>query len=235
MSVSTHDVVVGPSPSRLALLWASYIGKKILMALSGIILFLYVLAHLLGNMQLYLGAEVINRYAKFLHSNEGVLWTARAVLLLAVGVHAIAGIQLWMKKREARPIAYHTRENIQATAASRTMIVSGVLIGFFVVYHVLDLTMGVARTSTQGFEELNPAYNVTHGFAYAPAALAYIVAMVALGFHLWHGVYSMFGTLGLTHPRYTDSVKKLAAAAATIIALANISVPVAVLAGLVHY
>jgi succinate dehydrogenase / fumarate reductase, cytochrome b subunit len=236
MSVTTtKDVVVGPSPSRLALFWLSSIGKKILMALSGIILFLYVLAHLLGNMQLYVGAETINAYAKFLHSNPGMLWTARIVLLAAVGVHAIAGIQLWMRKREARPIPYHTRENIQATTASRTMIVSGLGIGLFVVYHVLDLTMGVARSPAQGYEELNPAYNVTHGFAYAPAAVAYIVAMVALGFHLWHGVYSMFGTLGLTHPRYTENVKKLAAAAATIIALANISIPVAVLAGLVHY
>jgi succinate dehydrogenase / fumarate reductase cytochrome b subunit len=204
------------------------------MALSGIILFAYVVAHLLGNLQIYMGSEVINAYAHFLHSNQGMLWTARAVLLLAVGVHAIAGIQLWFKKREARPIPYHSKENIQATTASRTMIVSGVLIGLFVVYHVLDLTMGVARVPAQGFEDLNPGYNVTHGFAFAPAAIAYIIAMVALGFHLWHGVYSMFGSLGLTHPKYTEGVKRLAAAAATIIALANISIPVAVLTGLLQ-
>jgi succinate dehydrogenase / fumarate reductase cytochrome b subunit len=235
MSVTTKDVVIGPGPSRLSLLWMSNIGKKVLMALTGIVLFAYVLAHLLGNMQLYMGSEVINQYAKFLHSNQGMLWTARIVLLASVLVHAVAGIQLWMRKREARPIAYHSRENIQATAASRTMIVSGVLILLFVVYHVLDLTMGVARTGSQPFQDLNPAYNVTNGFAFAPAAIAYIVSMIALGFHLWHGVYSMFGTLGLTHPRYTDNVKKLAAAVATIVALGNISIPVAVLAGLVHY
>ena len=237
MSVTTKDVAVGPSPSqsRLALFWVSSIGKKVLMALSGIILFLYVVAHLLGNLQLYASSEAINSYAKLLHSNPGVLWFARIVLLASVGVHAIAGIQLWMRKREARPVAYHDKENIQASAASRTMIVSGLLIGLFVVYHVLDLTMGVTRTSSQGYEELNPAYNVTHGFAYAPAAIAYIIAMVALGFHLWHGVYSMFGTLGLTHPRYTENVKKLAAAVATLIALANVSIPVAVLTGLVTY
>jgi succinate dehydrogenase / fumarate reductase cytochrome b subunit len=232
MSVTTKDVVIGPGPSRFSLFWMSTVGKKVLMALSGIILFLYVIAHMLGNLQLYLGSEVINRYAKFLHSNEGMLWTARVVLLLAVGVHAVAGIQLWFRKREARPIAYRTKENIQATAASRTMIISGLLIGFFVVYHVLDLTMGVARAAP--YEELNPAYNVTQGFAYVPAALAYIVAMVGLGFHLWHGVYSMFGTLGLTHPFYTAKVKRIAALLATLIALANISIPVAVLTGLVH-
>jgi succinate dehydrogenase / fumarate reductase, cytochrome b subunit len=238
MSVTTKDVVVGPSssPSRLALFWVSSIGKKVLMALSGIILFLYVVAHLLGNLQLYASSEAINSYAKLLHSNPGVLWFARIVLLASVGVHAIAGIQLWMRKREARPVPYHDKENIQASAASRTMIISGVLIALFVVYHVLDLTMGVARSpDMQPFEDLNPAYNVTRGFAYAPAAIAYIIAMIALGFHLWHGVYSMFGTLGLTHPRYTENVKKFAAAAATLIALANVSIPVAVLTGLVHY
>jgi succinate dehydrogenase / fumarate reductase cytochrome b subunit len=234
MSVTTKDVVIGPGPSRFSLLWASNVGKKALMAASGIILFAYVVAHLLGNLQLYAGSEVINKYAHFLHSNPGMLWFARIVLLAAVGVHAIAGIQLWMKKKEARPIDYHMRENIQASTASRTMIVTGLGIGLFVVYHVLDLTMGVARTAGQGFEDLNPGYNVTHGFAYAPAAIVYIIAMVMLGLHLWHGVYSMFGSLGLSHPRYTEAVKRFAAAAATIIALANISIPVAVLTGLVH-
>ena len=233
MSVTTKDVVIGP-PSRLSLIWASSVGKKVLMALSGIILFAYVIAHLLGNLQIYMGSEAINAYAHFLHSNQGMLWTARVVLLAAVLVHAIAGIQLWFQKREARPIPYHTRENIQATTASRTMIVSGVIIALFVVYHVLDLTLGVARVPAQGFKDLNPGFNVTHGFAYAPAAIAYIVAMIALGFHLWHGVYSMFGSLGLTHPKYTEGVKRLAAAAATLIALGNISIPVAVLTGLLQ-
>jgi succinate dehydrogenase / fumarate reductase cytochrome b subunit len=234
MSVTTKDVVIGPGPSRLSLIWASNVGKKALMALSGIILFAYVVAHLLGNLQIYMGSEKINAYAHFLHSNEGMLWTARIVLLAAVLVHAIAGIQLWFRKRAARPIPYHTRENIQASAASRTMIVTGLLIGLFVVYHVLDLTVGAARVPQQSFQDLNPAFNVTHGFAFAPAAIAYIVAMIALGLHLWHGVYSMFGSLGLTHPRYTEGVKKFAALAATLIALANISIPVAVLTGLLQ-
>jgi len=232
MSVTTKDVAIGPGPSGLALFWISSVGKKVLMALSGIILFAYVIAHMLGNMQLYAGSELINNYAKFLHSNPAMLWTARIILLAAVGVHAIAGVQLWFRKREARPIAYRTKEVIQASAASRTMIISGILIGFFVVYHVLDLTVGVARRAP--YEELNPAFNVTQGFMYAPAAIAYIIAMVGLGFHLWHGVYSMFGSLGLTHPRYTPGVKRFAALAATLIALANISIPVAVLTGLVH-
>jgi succinate dehydrogenase / fumarate reductase cytochrome b subunit len=225
MSVTSQDAAIGAnaSPSRLYLFWMSSIGKKVLMALSGLILFAYVCAHLLGNLQIYVSFELINNYAKFLHTNPEVLWIARIVLLAAVTVHAVAAIQLWFRKREARPIEYHTKENIQATAASRTMIVTGLLIGLFVVYHVLDLTTGNARVAAQGFEELNPAYNVTHGFAYAPAAIAYIVAMCALG------------TLGVSHPRYMRLVRHAAALFAAVIALGNISFPVAVLTGLLHY
>jgi succinate dehydrogenase / fumarate reductase cytochrome b subunit len=232
MSVTTKDAVVETAPSRLSLFWMSTVGKKVLMALSGIILFAYVVAHLLGNMQIYMGAEVINRYAHFLHANEGMLWTARLVLLAAVLVHAIAGIQLWLRKREARPIPYRTKENIQATTASRTMFWTGLIIAGFVVYHVLDLTVGSAHAGS--YVELDPAHNVASGFAHPVPALLYIVAMIALGFHLWHGVYSLFGSLGLTHPFYTAAVKRLAALAATLIALANISIPVAVLTGLIH-
>jgi succinate dehydrogenase / fumarate reductase cytochrome b subunit len=232
MSVTTKDAVIGPAPSRLSVFWMSTVGKKILMALSGIILFAYVVAHMLGNMQIYLGSEVINRYAQFLHSNEGMLWTARIILLAAVLVHAIAGIQLWVRKREARPIPYRNKENIQATPASRTMIWTGLIIAAFVVYHVLDLTVGTARVAP--YRELDPAFNVTQGFAYPFAAIAYIVAMIALGFHLWHGVYSMFGSLGLDHPRYFRGIRRVAAFVATLIALANISIPVAVLTGLLH-
>jgi succinate dehydrogenase / fumarate reductase cytochrome b subunit len=232
MSVTTKDAVLGPTPSRLSLFWVSTVGKKVSMALSGIILFAYVVAHMLGNMQIYLGSEVINRYAHFLHANEGMLWGARIVLLAAVLIHAIAGIQLWARKREARPIPYRNKENIQATPASRTMIWTGVIIAVFIVYHVLDLTLGTARSAP--YRDLDPAFNITQGFAQAPAAIAYIVAMVALGFHLWHGVYSMFGSLGLDSARYMNGIRRIAAFAATVIALANISVPVAVLTGLLH-
>ncbi len=234
MSVTTKDAVIGPGPSRLSLLWMSNIGKKILMALSGIILFAYIVAHLLGNLQIYAGSDKINAYAHFLHTNVGMLWVARLVLLTAFLVHAIAGIQLWMRKRDARPIPYQDRANIQASPASRTMIVTGTIILLFVIYHVLDLTVGAVRFGAP-FEDGNVAANVSSGFSNPLPAILYIIAMVSVGFHLWHGVYSMFGTLGLEHPRYTHNVKTAAAGIATIIALANISIPVAFLAGLLKY
>jgi succinate dehydrogenase / fumarate reductase, cytochrome b subunit len=230
MSVAANDIgAMAARPSRLALFWDSSIGKKALMALTGLILSAYVVAHLLGNMQIYMGSEAIDRYARFLHSNVGVIWTARVVLLAAVLVHAISGIQLYMRKASARPVEYHTRANLQGSTASRTMLVSGVVILLFVVYHVLHLTTGTVHPA---YEELAPFHNVTTGFRQPLAAGIYIVAMIGVGFHLWHGLYSMFHSLGLSHPRYTPGVRKAAALVATIIALGNISVPVAVLTGL---
>jgi succinate dehydrogenase / fumarate reductase cytochrome b subunit len=237
MSVAANELGATPArPSRLALFWDSSIGKKALMALTGIILSAYVLAHLLGNMQVYMGADstgraMIDKYAAFLHSNVGVLWTARVVLLAAVFVHAISGIQLYMRRATARPIDYHTRTNVVSTTASRTMLVSGVVILLFVVYHVLHLTTGSVHPN---YEHLAPYHNLTTGFRQPVAAAIYIVAMVGVGFHLWHGLYSMFGSLGLSHPRYTPVIRKAAALVATLVALANISVPVAVLAGMVR-
>jgi succinate dehydrogenase / fumarate reductase, cytochrome b subunit len=237
MSVAANELGAAPArPSRLALFWDSSIGKKALMALTGLILSAYILAHLLGNMQIYMGADstgraMIDKYAAFLHSNAGVLWTARIVLLAAIGVHAISGIQLYMRKASARPVDYHTKANIQGSTASRTMLVSGVVILLFVVYHVLHLTTGSVHPN---YEHLQPFHNVTTGFRSGFASAIYIVAMVGVGFHLWHGLYSMFHSVGLSHPRYTPVIQKAAALVATLVALANISVPVAVLTGMVR-
>jgi succinate dehydrogenase / fumarate reductase cytochrome b subunit len=230
MSVAANEIgAASARPSRLELFWDSSIGKKALMALTGIILSAYVIAHLLGNMQIYMGADVIDAYAKFLHTNNGLLWTARVVLLAAILVHAVAGIQLSMRKATARPTDYHTKANLQGTTASRTMLVSGVVILLFVVYHILHLTTGTVHPD---YEHLRPFHNVTAGFHQPLAAGLYIVAMVGVGFHLWHGLYSTFHSLGFSHPRYTPQIRKVAALIATLVALGNISVPVAVLTGL---
>jgi succinate dehydrogenase / fumarate reductase cytochrome b subunit len=237
MSVAANELGAAPArPSRLALFWDSSIGKKALMALTGLILSAYVLAHLLGNMQVYMGknsegVRLIDAYAKFLHSNQGVLWTARVVLLAAILVHAISGIQLYMRRGTARPVDYHTKANIVGTTASRTMLVSGVVILLFVVYHVLHLTTGSVHPD---FQDVKPFHNLTSGFQSPLAAGIYIVSMIGIGFHLWHGLYSMFHSVGLSHPRYTPGIRRGAALVATLVALGNISVPVAVLSGLLR-
>jgi len=234
MSVATTAKTVEPASSsavRLVLLWQNSVGKKALMALTGIILSLFVLGHLIGNLQVYLGAEKLNAYAAFLQSSKGLLWTARIVLLASVLTHAAAGVILWLEKQKARPVAYFDRANVQSSAASRTMIWSGLLILAFVVYHLLHLTLGVVHPS---FRHLAAYENLVSGFQVFGASLFYIVSMVGVGFHLWHGLYSMSQSLGFRHPRYTPVIRTVAALLATLIALANISIPVAVLAGILQ-
>lgn len=236
MSVATNSITAPPSPSKLSMLWASSVGKKALMALSGIVLSLYVLGHLLGNLQLYLGrdstgAYLINKYAEFLQKSTALLWTARVVLLVSVLVHAIAGIQLYLAKQSARPIAYRQKTNVNSTTSSRTMIWSGILILFFVVYHLLHFTTGTVHPD---FIKGDVFHNVTVGFRQGAAATAYLVAMVALGFHLRHGLYSIFQSLGAGNPAISKNVFSWAAVVATLVALGNISFPLAVLAGLVR-
>jgi succinate dehydrogenase / fumarate reductase, cytochrome b subunit len=234
MSVATTTPTAEPTQSsavRLALLWQNSVGKKALMAVTGIVLFLYVIAHLLGNLQIYMGSEKIDAYARLLHSNAGLLWTARIVLLAAVLTHAAAGIILTLEKQRARPVAYTAQSYIQASVASRTMIWSGLAILAFVIFHVANLTLGVG---VPGYEEMRPSVNVPAAFRVVWASVAYIVAMVGVGFHLWHGTYSMFQSLGFRHPRYTPGLRSAAALVATLIALGNISIPVAVLTGILR-
>lgn len=236
MSVATKTISAAPpSPSRLGILWGSSVGKKFLMALTGILLSLFVLGHLLGNLQLYFGKDstgafLINKYAQFLHGNLPLLWGTRIVMGVSVLVHAIAGIQLYLAKQAARPIPYHEKQSVNSTLSSRTMIWSGLLIGGFVVYHLLHLTVGSAHPS---FVPLDVMHNVSTGLR-GIAGVVYLVAMIGLGFHLRHGLYSLFSSLGAGNPAVSKNVYNYAAVVATLIALANISFPLAVIAGLVR-
>lgn len=206
------------------------IGKKVVMAATGFILFGYVLVHLVGNLQIYLGPGPINRYAEFLHSMPALLWFARLVLLAAVALHITASVQLWLLKRRARPVDYIKEDDPPAGYASRTMLWSGPIIAAFVVFHVLHLTTGSVGLP---FRELDPYHNVVYGFRILPVSIAYVVAMTLLAMHLYHGVWSMFQSVGISHPRYTPLLKRLAAAFAIFIGAGNISIPIAVLTGIV--
>lgn len=212
------------------------IGKKVVMAVTGVILFGYVLGQLLGNLQIYSpNPEQINNYAKFLHSHAILLWVVRTFLLLAVGLHITASVQLWLLKQKARPDGYVKKDDVPTSYAARTMIWSGPIIAAFVIFHVLHLTTGsigalplhYVGTST----EMDVRTNVILGFQHPAVALFYIIAMALLCLHLHHGLWSMFQSVGLNHPRYTPILKKFAAIFAWFIALGNISIPVSVLAG----
>jgi succinate dehydrogenase cytochrome b subunit len=205
------------------------IGKKAVMAVTGVILFGYVLAHLIGNLQIYSpDPEQINGYARFLHSHPILLWIARSVLLASVALHITASVQLWLLKQRARPQAYVKKDDVPAGYAARTMIWSGPIIAAFVIFHVLHLTSG----SIVPIEELNVRANVISGFQHPAIAIFYIIAMALLCMHLYHGLWSMFQSLGINHPRYTPLLKKFAAVFAWIVAIGNISIPVSVMLGI---
>jgi succinate dehydrogenase / fumarate reductase, cytochrome b subunit len=224
-------VAANSSIDRAMRFYDSTLGKKAIMALSGLVLFGFVIAHMVGNLQVFLGMEVMNHYAETLHANPALLWTARSILIISVMLHIWASIQLTAIKNEARPIAYVKRGNVQSSYASRTMMWSGPIIAAFVIYHLLHLTFGSVHPN---FVELHAYENLVNGFKVVPVSIAYIIAMLLLGMHLSHGIWSMFQTLGFSHPRYTPIIKKLSALAAWAIVAGFISIPLSVMSGLVR-
>ena len=197
------------------------------MAVTGAILLGFVLGHMIGNLTVYIGPEAMNGYAVFLRQflHGAGLWIARAVLLLAVILHIWSATSLTLTSRKARPVAYSQVEWRESTYASRTMRWSGVLIFLFVVYHLMHFTFGNAHPA---FIEGDVYHNFVSGFRSVPVSVVYIVAMLALGLHMRHGFWSMFQTLGVSHPRYIAMAKTGSWIFAAIVVLGNISFPLAV-------
>jgi succinate dehydrogenase / fumarate reductase cytochrome b subunit len=215
---------------RAARFYDSSIGKKAVMAVTGLILFGFLVVHMLGNLQVFLGMAVMDHYAETLHANPPLLWGVRMILLVSVILHIWASIQLYSLKKTARPVAYVKPGNVQASWASRTMMFTGPVIAAFVVFHLLHLTTGTLHPQ---FVPLHAFENVVSGFRQPVVALIYIVAMLLAGKHLSHGIWSMFQSVGFNHPRYTPRIKKFAAVFSWILVAGFISVPIAVLTGLV--
>ncbi len=230
MSLATTGVETAVTPSRLGLFWTNQIGKKFLSAVTGIILFAFVLGHLLGNLQIFEGAAKLNAYAKFLQEAKGLLWTVRIVLIAAVGVHIVAGVQLWLQKRAARPVPYGTAAYIQASFGSRTMIWTGLLTLAFVIFHLLDLTVG-ALVASAAFRAGEAYQNVVASFRSSAKVVFYGISLVSLGVHLSHGLYSLFQSLGFRHPLWTPTIQKAALLVAIVLAFLYILIPAGVVLG----
>jgi succinate dehydrogenase / fumarate reductase cytochrome b subunit len=209
----------------------STVGKKALMAVSGCILFLFVLGHLAGNLQIYEGPEKINNYSRLLHSMPALLWGARITLLAMVALHIWSSIQLAIRNNAARPTGYRRKKAIGSSYASRTMYWSGPIILAFVIYHLLDFTFGVVNPA---FQEGNVYANVVASFQLPQVSAFYVIAMILLCLHLYHGLWSMLQSLGVPQARYTRALKRSAAVIAILIAAGNISIPVSVMAGWVR-
>lgn len=238
--------------TRAASLHRTTVGLKILMAATGFLLFGFVFVHMLGNLKVFYGAghdghaAKLDQYAHFLRTfgepalgEEQLLWIARIVLLAAVAIHLWAAIALTLRNRAARPVGYRKWKAETSTYASRTMIWGGVIIGLFVVYHILHFTTGhlypggLATVVIDGETSPGAFANVVGAFSIWWVALIYIVANVALGFHLYHGVWSSLKSLGADNPRYEGARRAFSAAFAVAVTAGNVSVPVAVLSGLV--
>ena len=218
--------------------YRSAIGKKAVMAVTGVILFGWIFAHMAGNLKLYMGPEAINHYAHFLRTmgsplvpEATMLWLSRIVLLIAVILHIHAAFALTMMNREARPVGYRDREFVKGTYAARTMRWGGVIILLFVIYHLLHLTTGQAH---HDFVPGDVYHNLVRGFQVWWIAAVYIVANLALGLHLYHGVWSMFSSLGVTHKRFESWRRIFATAFAAVITAGNLSFPLSVLFGFVR-
>lgn len=217
---------------RALTLVGTTIGKKALMAASGVILFGYVLGHLAGNLQLYQGPEAINSYAASLRHISALLWGVRALLLFSISVHIVAAFQLWIRRRKARPSSYRSRKDLATNYAARTMYWGGPILLLFIIFHLAHLTFGF--TPGYQYEPSNVYNNIVYGFQVWWISAIYIVGQLALGLHLFHGVWAMFSSVGFTHPKYNKWRRVLSVAAAVFIVAGNISFPIAVMAGWVQ-
>ncbi|HSN92531.1 MAG TPA: succinate dehydrogenase cytochrome b subunit [Anaeromyxobacteraceae bacterium] len=228
---TTANAAPGPRVSRIGALWQNAVGRKALMAVTGIVLFLFVFVHMIGNLQAFQGPEQLDHYAKLLRVSPGFLWFTRIVLLTAAAVHAWAGIQLWLERQAARPMAYQDYRPQASSVASRTMIWSGFLILGYVVYHLLDLTIGAANPD---FREGEVFHNLVASLGRWMAGGFYVIAMIGLGFHLWHGLWSLFQSLGMSNRGLRPQIQKFAVAVAVILTLGFSAIPLAVLAGVIR-
>jgi succinate dehydrogenase / fumarate reductase cytochrome b subunit len=218
--------------NRLWLLWDSSVGKKVIMAVTGLIMVAYLITHVLANLLVFQGPANINAYSAFLHGTGGALWAARAVLLAALVFHVIAAVQLAGRRYEARPVAYAGgREPQVSTWASRSIRWGGALILIFLIYHILHFTVGTAHPD---FIEGDPYHNVATGFHNPWVVGGYLMAMGLVGLHLYHGVWSSGRSLGVSPPSPNPFRRTVALALAVTIWLGFTIIPIGVYAGVIR-
>lgn len=226
-----------PMPWPLSL-YQTYVGKKWIMAITGVIGLAFIAGHMFGNLKVYLGADELNHYAEGLRTvayplvpEKFLLWVARIVLLVALILHVHSAASIWAHNRRVRPVSYQSkRDYIAADWASRTMLWTGPLILAYIAFHLLDLTWGTANPD---FVHGDVYHNLVVSFERWPVSAVYIVANLMLGVHIYHGAWSLFQSLGVNNPHINQGRRAFAALFALAIVVGNISFPIAVLAGVV--
>ncbi len=227
---STSDILIR--------IWQSSLGKKYIMAITGLGLFLFVIVHLAGNLQIFFGPDSINGYAELLKSTPALLWGTRLGLLAVTLLHIITAIQLAVANRRARPVVYTNKKPVASSFANRTILISGLIILAFVIFHLSHFTLGFVDPQFLRFEDSTGRHDVYRmmvtGFSNPIVSIFYIVSMGLLLLHLSHGVSSIFQSLGLRSKKTFGFFDKLAKILALLIFLGNCSIPLAVLTGLVR-
>jgi succinate dehydrogenase / fumarate reductase, cytochrome b subunit len=231
------------NPRKPSRFWAvdfyrSAVGKKYVMAITGIILMGYVFVHMAGNLKLYQGQAPLDGYGEFIRvfgdpilPREFFLWTMRVILLAAVGLHIHASYALTMMNRRARRTRYESkRDFIAADFAARSMRWTGIIVALFIIFHVADLTLGATGAP---FEHGTVYDNVVASFSRPLVAIFYVIANLALGIHLYHGAWSLFQSLGINNRRFNHWRRYFAIGFALVVTIPNVSFPIAVQLGIV--
>jgi len=212
----------------------SSIGGKVIMALSGAMILLFLMGHALGNLLIFSGQESLNTYAYWLQNNP-LLWGFRATMLLLLLLHVVLAIRVYWQNKKARPVAYAVNRDLQLTVSAKTMIFSGAIIFAFIVFHIAHLTLGwVSTTSLEveaGQHMIDVYSNVVAGFRQPLIAVFYVISLLVIGLHLHHSIKSLFQTLGFHHQNFHQMIDYLAPAVIVILTLAFISIPLAALFG----
>jgi succinate dehydrogenase cytochrome b subunit len=219
----------------LRLFWDSTIGKKVVMAATGLLFVVFLLAHMAGNLKIFFGADTFDHYAGWLRTiGEPVLpyswflWIQRAVLVVALVLHVVAAVQLSRRDRKARPVRYVHGQRPRATFATHTMRWGGATLAVYIVWHILDLTVGVANPD---FVEGQPFHNVVVDFQVWWVDVIYLVALLMLGLHINHGFWSAAQTLGIKSASRDRTLKTVGTVLAVVITGGFMIVPIAVMAG----
>ncbi len=242
LSSAPTPVVNGPARRRSFWpleLYRSAVGKKWVMAISGIVLLGFVLGHMVGNLKVYMGADDMNHYGEFLREllvpllpRTVFLWLVRFGLIAAFVLHIHAAYSLTRMNQRARPDDYAGgRDYVAADFASRTMRWTGIIVGLYLVFHLADLTWGTANTS---YVRGDTYGNLVASFDRPVVAIVYVVANLALGVHIFHGAWSMFQSLGLNNPRFNAWRRRFAQGFAAVIVVGNVSFPIAVMTGAIE-